>query len=57
MRDITFFSTRPLFYVFLLVSLSTPSPFPSDALAEWPLEGYIALLWVVFCVIISYENV
>ena len=57
MRDITFFSTRPLFYLFLLVSLSTPSPFPSNALAEWPLDGYIALLWVVFYVMISYENV
>ena len=47
-RDITFLTTRRPFYVFLLVSSSTPSPFPSDAFAEWSLERYIVLLWVVF---------
>ena len=34
-RDITFLSALSPFYVFLLLSLSTPSPFPSDTLAEW----------------------
>ena len=47
---------------FLLLSLSTPIPFSSDLLAEWPL--YLdTLLGVVFCVMISwlsswkYENI
>ena len=47
-RDITFLTTRRPFYVFLLVSSSTPSPFPSEAFVEWSLERYIVLLWVVF---------
>ena len=37
-----------LCHLFLL-SLSTPSPFPSDVLAEWPLSRFIILLWVIFC--------
>ena len=41
---------------FLLLSLSTPFPFSSDVLAEWPLQRYIILLWLVFCVIISWVN-
>ena len=38
---ITFLTARSPFYVFLLLSSSTPFPFPSDALAEWPVETYI----------------
>ena len=35
-RDITFLTACPPFYVFLLLlSLFTPSPFPSDVLAEY----------------------
>ena len=34
-RDITFLTAPSPFYVFSLLSLSTPSPFPSDTLAEW----------------------
>ena len=45
-----------LFFVFLLLSSSTPSPFPSDVLAEWPLWRYIVLLWVEFCVMRSWVN-
>ena len=46
---------------FLLLSSSTPSSFPSEVLAEWPLQRYTILLWVVFCVMIwvnsqKYEN-
>ena len=38
LRDITFLVACPPFYVtFLLLSLSTPSPFQSDVLAEWSL--------------------
>ena len=40
----------------LLLSSSTPSPFPSDVLAEWLLQRYIIFLWVVFCVMISWVN-
>ena len=36
-RDITFLTARCPFYVFLLLFLSTPSHFPSDVPAEWPL--------------------
>ena len=39
-RDITFLTARSPFYVFLLLFLSTPSPFPSDTLAVWPLQRY-----------------
>ena len=39
-RDITFLTARTPFYVFLLLSLSTPSHFPSDTLAVWPLQRY-----------------
>ena len=35
-RDITFLATRlPFLCQFLLLSSSTPSPFPSDVRAEW----------------------
>ena len=37
MRDITFLTAPFPVYVFLLLSLSTPSPFRSDVLVEWPL--------------------
>ena len=39
--------------IFLLLSSFTPSPFPSDVLAERLLYEYITLLRVVFCVIES----
>ena len=45
--------------VFLLLLCSwlfTPSTFPSDVLAEEPLYRHITLLWVVFCVMISWVN-
>ena len=42
-RDITFLTARSPFYAFLFLSSSTPSPFPNDALAEWPLDTYIAM--------------
>ena len=56
----SFLTAHLPFYVFLLLSSSTPSRFPSGALAEWLLQRYI-LLWVVFCVISwmndrKYEN-
>ena len=35
--DITFLTARPPFYVFLLLSLTTLSSFPSDVLVEQPL--------------------
>ena len=35
--DITFLTAYSPFYVFLLLSLSTPSPFLSNTLAKWPL--------------------
>ena len=38
---------------FLLLSLSTPSPFPSSVIAEWSLQRYIILL---YCVMISWVN-
>ena len=37
-RGTTFLTARSPFYEFLLRSSSTPSPFPSGALREWPLE-------------------
>ena len=40
-RDITALTARSPFFVFLLLSSSTPSHFPSYALAEWPLQRYI----------------
>ena len=49
-RGITFLTAR------CTVSPSTPSPFLSDVLAEWPLLRYRILLWVVFCVAISRVN-
>ena len=55
-RDIIFWLHALLPMSFLLLSLSTPSPFPSDLLAEWPLYRYIILLRVVFCVMISWVN-
>ena len=42
-RDITFLTTRSPSHAFLLLSSSTPSQFPNDALAEWPLDTYIAM--------------
>ena len=41
MRDITFLTARSPFYAFLLLSFSTPSPFPSDTFAKWLLQRYI----------------
>ena len=35
---------------FLLLSSSTPSLFQYDVPAEWPLQQYITLWWLVFCV-------
>ena len=58
-----FYYTPSFLCHFLLLSLSTLSPFPSDVTPEWPLQRYIILLWVVFCVMISwvsgwkYENI
>ena len=40
-RDITFLTAHSPFYVFLLFSLSTPSPFPNNTLVEWLLQRYI----------------
>ena len=51
-----------LFWLHALLSMSiyvdffVYSPFPSNAIAEWSLQMYIALLWVVFCVMISWVN-
>ena len=42
-RDIAFVTARYPFYAFLLLSSSTPSPFPNDTLAQWPLHIYIAM--------------
>ena len=42
--------------LFSLLSSSTVFPFPSDVVAEWPLKRYTILLWVVFCVMISWVN-
>ena len=64
-RDITFLTARSPFYAFLLLSSSTPSPFPNDALAEWPLDTYIAMGGILCDNIMSiscenerkYENV
>ena len=60
-RDITLLTARFPSYVFFLLSSSTPSPFPSDALAEWQLQRYIyiyiyILLRVVCCAMISWVN-
>ena len=53
-RDITFLTARSPFHAFLLLSLPTLSPFPNDALAEWPLDTYIAIGGI--CVMISRVN-
>ena len=51
-RDINLFDCTSFFLRhFLLLLLSTPCPYPSEVFAEWPLQRYIILLWVVFCVI------
>ena len=42
-RDIAFVTARYPFYAFLSLSSSTPSPFPNDTLAQWPLDIYIAI--------------
>ena len=42
-RDITFLTARSPFHAFLLLSSSTPSPFPNDGLAEWLLDTYIGM--------------
>ena len=54
-RYITFLTARSPFYVFLLLSSSTPSPFPNDVLAEWPLRRciYIAMGGILFDDIMS----
>ena len=52
-----FFDSMPSFLChFLFLFLSTPSPLPSDILAEWPLKRYIILQWLVFCVMIPCVN-
>ena len=49
----TFSTAHPPFYVsFLLLSLYVPFTFPSIVLTKW----YIILLWLVFCVMISWAN-
>ena len=42
-RDITFLNASYPFHALLLLSSSTPSPFPNDALTEWLLDTYIAI--------------
>ena len=51
-----FLTTCSPFYVFLLLSSSTRSSFPSDVLAKQPLWRYIGMLWGVFCRMISWVN-
>ena len=51
-----FWQYAPLSMSFFVVFLSTPSPLPSDVLAEWPLKRYIILQWLVFCVMIPCVN-
>ena len=51
-RDITFLTTRSLFYVFLLLSLSSPFPFPSDILAAWE-HGQSLSLFLSFSLSLS----
>ena len=53
-RDITFLTARSPFNAFLLLSSSTPFPFPNDALVEWPLDTYIAMGGIL--VMISWVN-
>ena len=52
-RDITFLSARSPFYVFLLFSSSSLSPFASDTMAAIKIH---VLLWVVLCVVMSWVN-
>ena len=54
--DHFFYYTPSSLCHFFLLSSSTPSPFLSDVLGEWPLLRYIILLWMVFYVIISWVN-
>ena len=52
-----FFDWIPSFLCqFMLISLSTPPPLSSDVIAEWPVSIYVVLLWVVFCVMMSWVN-
>ena len=51
-----FLTARSPFNIFLLLSLSTPSPFASDVFVEWPPIKIYILLWVVFCVVLSWVN-
>ena len=49
-QGISLFWLHPLLSMsFSRFFLSTPSPFPSNVLAEWPLQRYIVLLWVLLC--------
>ena len=52
-RDITFLTARPPFYITLCCFLRLlPRLFLSDALDEWPQQRYMVLLWVAFCVML-----
>ena len=54
-----FLTVRSPFHAFLLLSSSTPSPFSNNALAEWPLDTYIALSGILCDDIMNkrkYEN-
>ena len=44
--DTTFLIARSPFYVFLLLSSSTPSPFPSDVLNSMPLSENVKLQFI-----------
>ena len=47
--DITFLTARSPFYVFLLLSLSTPSHFPSDVLRNGPYKHIHIAMGGILC--------
>ena len=56
-RDITFLTARPPFYVIFCCFLRLLPPLPQlTQVAEWPLYRCMILVWVVFCVMISWVN-